>query len=132
MGLQQIKLNDSSVEEFKTVADGTFIKKMKSKDIKMDSYGVIKYMGTLWMSYMARQHSDIRFITVSPGATQGTNVFSHDSKGKEVFIKVAMKLMSCFGKVHGVKDGAKRYVDVLTDEETYKSGVFYASIKGVR
>jgi hypothetical protein len=40
--------------------------------------------------------------------------------------------MSCFGKVHGVKDGAKRYVDVLTDEETYKSGVFYASIKGVR
>jgi hypothetical protein len=105
---------------------------MKSKDHNMDSYGVIKYMGTLWMSYMARQHSDIRFITVSPGASQGTNATSNVSKSKRVFFKVAMKLMSFFGKAHGVKDGAKRYVDVLTDEETYKSGAFYASIKGVR
>jgi NAD(P)-dependent dehydrogenase (short-subunit alcohol dehydrogenase family) len=56
MGMQQVKLNDSSVEEFKTVADGNFIKNIKSKDHKMDSYGVIKYMGTLWMSYMARKH----------------------------------------------------------------------------
>jgi NAD(P)-dependent dehydrogenase (short-subunit alcohol dehydrogenase family) len=132
MGIKHVKLNDSSVEEFKTVADGTFIKKMKSKDHNMDSYGVIKYMGTLWMSYMARQHSDIRFITVSPGASQGTNATSNVSKSKRVFFKVAMKLMSFFGKAHGVKDGAKRYVDVLTDEETYKSGAFYASIKGVR
>jgi hypothetical protein len=84
------------------------------------------------MSYMARQHSDIRFVTVSPGATYGTNVNSNYSKSKEVFVNVAFKLMSFFGKTHGVKDGAKRYVDVLTDEETYKSGAFYASIKGVR
>jgi NAD(P)-dependent dehydrogenase (short-subunit alcohol dehydrogenase family) len=132
MGAKHVKLNDSSVEEFKTVADGTFIKKIKSKDDKVDSYGVIKYMGTLWMSYMARQHSDIRFVTVSPGASQGTNVFSGVSKSQQVIFKVVMKLMSFFGKVHGVEDGAKRYLDVLTDEETYKSGAFYASIKGVR
>jgi hypothetical protein len=81
---------------------------------------------------MARQHSDIRFVTVSPGASQGTNVFSGVSKSQQVIFKVVMKLMSFFGKVHGVEDGAKRYLDVLTDEETYKSGAFYASIKGVR
>jgi NAD(P)-dependent dehydrogenase (short-subunit alcohol dehydrogenase family) len=132
LGLQHVKLNDSSVEEFKAVVDGNFIKKRTSKDPVMDSYGVIKYMGTLWMSYMARRYSDIRFVTVSPGASQGTNATSSVSKSKQVFYKVAMKLMSCFGKAHGVKEGAKRYLDVLTDEETYKSGAFYASIKGVR
>jgi NAD(P)-dependent dehydrogenase (short-subunit alcohol dehydrogenase family) len=47
VGLQHVKLNDSSVGEFKTVADGTFIKKIKSKEHNIDSYGVIKYMGTL-------------------------------------------------------------------------------------
>jgi NAD(P)-dependent dehydrogenase (short-subunit alcohol dehydrogenase family) len=132
MGVKHVKLNDSSVEEFKTVADGTVFKKIKSKDVTMDSYTVIKYVGTLWMSYMARQHSDIRFVTVSPGATQGTNVMSSYSKTKQGFLKMALKLMSFIGKVHGVKEGAKRYLDVLTDEETYKSGAFYASIKGVR
>jgi NAD(P)-dependent dehydrogenase (short-subunit alcohol dehydrogenase family) len=130
--ITHVKLNDSSVEEFKTVANGTFVKEMHSSDPKMDSYGIIKYMGTLWMSAMARQHSDMRFVTVSPGASQGTNVMSHGSKSRTVFMKVAMKLMSFAGVAHGTKDGAKRYVDVLTDEETYKSGVFYGSIKGVR
>jgi NAD(P)-dependent dehydrogenase (short-subunit alcohol dehydrogenase family) len=132
MGIKHVKLTESSVEEFKTVADGTLMMKIKSKDPRMDSYGVIKYIGTLWMSAMARQHSDMRFVTISPGASQGTNATSNVSKSKAVFYKVAMKLMSFVGKAHGVKDGAKRYVDVLTDEETYKSGVFYGSIKGVR
>jgi NAD(P)-dependent dehydrogenase (short-subunit alcohol dehydrogenase family) len=132
MGVKQVKLTESSVEECKMVADGTLMKKIKSKDPRMDSYGVIKYIGTLWMSYMARQHSDIRFVTISPGASQGTNAISNLSKSQQVFFRLAMKLMACFGKAHGVKDGAKRYIDVLTDEETYKSGAFYASIKGVR
>lgn len=35
------------------------------------------------------------------------------------------------GKAHSVDVGAKRYVDVLYDEATYKSGVYYGSKKGV-
>ena len=32
--------------------------------------------------------------------------------------------------MHKLEDGAKRYIDALLDEDTYKSGVFYASKKG--
>jgi NAD(P)-dependent dehydrogenase (short-subunit alcohol dehydrogenase family) len=131
MGMQQVKLNDSSVEEFKTVADGNFIKNIKSKDHKMDSYGVIKYMGTLWMSYMARQHSNVRFVSISPGATSGTNGLASLPGYQRVIFKTAFFVMSFFGNSHGLETGAKRYVDALVDEETYKSGAFYASAKGM-
>ena len=36
------------------------------------AFGQAKYIGALWMAYLARQHPDRRFITVSPGATTGT------------------------------------------------------------
>jgi NAD(P)-dependent dehydrogenase (short-subunit alcohol dehydrogenase family) len=131
LGLQHVKLNDSSVEEFKAVVDGNFIKKRTSKDPVMDSYGVIKYMGTLWMSYMARQHSNIRFVSMSPGATSGTNGLAKLPWYQQAVFKTVFFVMGLFGKSHGVKMGAKRYVDALVDEETYKSGVFYASAKGM-
>ena len=36
------------------------------------AFGQVKYIGALWMAYLARQHPDRRFITVSPGSTSGT------------------------------------------------------------
>jgi NAD(P)-dependent dehydrogenase (short-subunit alcohol dehydrogenase family) len=131
MGIKRVECNDSSVEEFKTVADGEFIKNRKSMDPRMDSYGVIKYMGTLWMSYMARQHYSIRFVSISPGATSGTNGLSNLPGYQRVIFQAIFFVMGLFGKSHGVKTGAKRYVDALVDEETYKSGAFYALAKGI-
>lgn len=49
-----------------------------------------------------------------------------------VFVRAAMRFMQLLGKAHGVEDGAKRYVDVLTDHNTFKTGIFYASVKGVK
>ena len=40
------------------------------------------------------------------------------------------KVMLLIGKVHKLKVGAKRFIDGLQDE-SYKSGVFYASKSGV-
>ena len=36
------------------------------------AFGQAKYIGALWMGYLARQYPDRRFITVSPGNTTGT------------------------------------------------------------
>ena len=36
------------------------------------AFGQAKYIGALWMAYLARQYPDRRFITVSPGNTTGT------------------------------------------------------------
>ena len=36
------------------------------------AFGQAKYIGALWMAYLARHYPDRRFITVSPGNTTGT------------------------------------------------------------
>lgn len=40
-------------------------------------------------------------------------------------------VMEKMGKAHSVDVGAKRYIDVVYDQETYKSGVYYGSKVGV-
>ncbi|MEO0602043.1 MAG: short-chain dehydrogenase, partial [Myxococcota bacterium] len=80
-----------------------------------------------WISAMARRYPDIRFVSVSPGATTGTN--AADQVGafqRFLFTKVFFPLFTLLGRAHGLEVGAKRYVDVLTDA-TYESGRFYAS-----
>ena len=51
------------------------------------AFGQAKYIGALWMAYLARQHPDRRFITVSPGATTGTKA----STGLALPLRVAAK-----------------------------------------
>lgn len=133
MGLKRVPLNDHSVQAFKKVADGSFIlEEYKSSDARMDTYGIVKYMGTLWTSYMARQHPEIRFVSISPGASQGTNATSNLGTTSKIFFKVVMKVFALFGGAHGAKEGAKRYIDGLTDASstTFQTGEFYASKKG--
>ena len=96
----------------------------------MVAYGYVKYIAALWMSAMARKHSAIRFVTVSPGGTSGTNA-AEDAPAWVRFLFTSYfgtKLMSTFGLLHDLEDGAKRYVDVVVDP-TFKSDVFYASEK---
>ena len=76
-------------------------------------YGPIKYMAALWMSAMARQHKNIRFVTMSPGATAGTDGFNTQSPVKRFVMKGMMKIMLMIGIVHGVEVGAKRFVDAI-------------------
>jgi hypothetical protein len=75
------------------------------------------------MAYLARQHPDRRFITVSPGNTTGTQA----PNDLALPLRIAAKyVMPRLGIAHKLDVGAKRLVDGVTDP-TLSSGVFYAS-----
>ena len=75
------------------------------------------------MAYLARQYPDRSFITVSPGATTGTQA----SNDIALPLRIAAKyVMPALGISHKLDVGAKRLVDGVTDR-TLSSGVFYAS-----
>ncbi len=122
MGFARPDLPESSVDDFLDVAKGS----ARAFD-PMKDYGPVKYVGTLWMSAMARKHPNIRFVSVSPGMTTGTNA-AEEAPGiqKVIFKYIAFPVMTWLGRAHGVETGAQRYVDVLVDDK-YTSGRFYAS-----
>ncbi len=124
MGVKRPKLETSSVDEFVSIMDGSFFPKTNDPLVP---YGPVKYVAALWMSSLARQYPDVRLVTVSPGSTSGTNGGEDLAPlMKFIFTRVGPVLLPLFGLMHKVEQGAKRYVDVLNNE-SYKSGVFYAS-----
>ena len=111
----------TSADELATVIDGSYFAVGKA-DFNL-AFGQAKYIGALWMAYLARQYPDRRFITVSPGATTGTQA----SSGVSLPLRIAAKyVMPALGISHKLDAGAKRLVDGVTDP-TLSSGVFYAS-----
>ncbi len=111
----------TSADELATVIDGSYFADGKT-DFNL-AFGQAKYIGALWMAYLARQYPNRRFITVSPGATTGTQA----SSGVAPPVRVAAKyVMPALGISHKLDKGAKRLVDGVTDP-TLSSGVFYAS-----
>lgn len=121
-------LKSSSVDEFASIVDGSYF---GPKTDPMKSYGTIKYVAALWMSSMARKHPDIRFVTMSPGGTTGTELAGKLGGFQRVMMKnVVMPLMGLLGVMHPLEVGSKRYVDALNDE-SFQTGVFYASAGGV-
>ena len=126
MGMKRPDLKTSSVDEFASIANGVFFGDVTDP---MIPYGPVKYMGALWMSSLARKYPDVRFVTMSPGATSGTNAMNTLSPLKKLMFQGMFKVMALLGRVHGLEVGAKRFVDGLLNE-SYKSGVFYASKSG--
>jgi NAD(P)-dependent dehydrogenase (short-subunit alcohol dehydrogenase family) len=111
----------TSADELATVIDGSYFAGRKA-DFNL-AFGQAKYIGALWMAYLARQHPDLRFITVSPGNTTGTQAASD----LPLPMRIAAKyVMPALGLSHKLDVGAKRLVDGVTDP-TLSSGVFYAS-----
>lgn len=127
MGMKRPNLPTSSESEFASIIDGSFFGKVSDATIP---YGSIKYMGALWMSAMAKRHPAIKFITMSPGATTGTEGFDSLPVIKRWAMKGAMQMMLLFKKVHRVEQGAQRYLDGLFNAD-YQTGRFYASQKGL-
>ena len=127
MGMKRPEFKTSSVEEFAAVCEGRLYGHSKDPTVP---YGPIKFLGAMWMSSMARQHPGIRFVTMSPGATTGTEGFNTLSPVKRIAMKSMMRLMLMLGKVHRLEVGAKRFVDSLINE-SYESGGFYASRSGL-
>jgi NAD(P)-dependent dehydrogenase (short-subunit alcohol dehydrogenase family) len=115
------KFVSHSADEFAGVIDGSYFDGKKA-DFNL-AFGQAKYIGALWMAYLARQHPDRRFITVSPGNTTGTQAASDLPLPMRIGAKYVMPTL---GLSHKLDVGAKRLVDGVTDP-TLSSGVFYAS-----
>jgi NAD(P)-dependent dehydrogenase (short-subunit alcohol dehydrogenase family) len=111
----------TSADELATVIDGSYFADRKTD--RNLAYGQVKYIGALWMAYLARQHPDRRFITVSPGNTSGTE--GPNDLGLPLRL-AARYVMPHLGISHKLDVGARRLVDGVTDL-TLSSGVFYAS-----
>ena len=111
----------TSADELASAIDGSYFATHKP-DFNL-AFGQAKYIGALWMGYLARKYPDHRFITVSPGNTTGTGAAS----GLPLPMRVAAKyVMPALGLAHKLDVGAKRLVDGVTDP-TLSSGAFYAS-----
>ena len=125
MGAPQLK-TDGSVQEFVSLCNGKYYANKRSYNI----YGDTKLMAALWMASMARKYPEIRFVTMSPGATTGTSIYQ-TAPLLRVIMTPVLSIMQVFHKAHNVETGAKRYVDALYDESSYQTGVFYASANGI-
>jgi len=121
-------ITEGSIEEWTSVANGS---KFTAKSTHTDIYGAAKLMGALWTMSMARQHPKMRFITVDPGMARGTSGTSSLPLGQRLFVEAAMWVMQTLGKAHSVDVGAKRYVDVLLNEDDFKTGVWWGSKQGL-
>jgi NAD(P)-dependent dehydrogenase (short-subunit alcohol dehydrogenase family) len=111
----------TSADELATVIDGSYFAGRKP-DFNL-AFGQAKYIGALWMAYLARQNPDRRFVTVSPGNTTGTQA----PRDLPLPMRVAAKyVMPALGLAHKLDVGAKRLVDGVIDT-TLSSGTFYAS-----
>ena len=111
----------TSADELATVIDGSYFAG-RTPDFNL-AFGQAKYIGALWMAYLARQHPDRRFITVSPGNTTGTQAASDLPLPMRIAAKYVMPTL---GLAHKLDVGAKRLVDGVTDP-SLSSGEFYAS-----
>ncbi len=120
------RFTDHSSQEFASVIDGSFFE--GGKFDMMLSYGQIKYLGALWMGAMARMHPELRFITMSPGNTAGTDVLRDQPAPVRIIASriVLPYVLPALRIGHKLDVGAERFVKAVTDP-SLQSGVFYAS-----
>ena len=124
LGFKRPTFASTSTDELTAVIDGSYFAG-KKYDQNL-AFGQVKYIGALWMAHLARQYPDLRFITVSPGNTTGTQA----AAGAAPPLRFAAKhIMPRLGISHELEVGSKRLVDGVTDP-ALSSGVFYASAAG--
>jgi NAD(P)-dependent dehydrogenase (short-subunit alcohol dehydrogenase family) len=121
LGMKRPSFASTSADELATVIDGSYFAGRKA-DFNL-AFAQAKYIGALWISYLARRHPNLRFVTVSPGNTTGTGAPSDLPLPMRVAAKYALPAL---GFAHKLDVGAKRLVDGVTDP-TLSSGAFYAS-----
>jgi NAD(P)-dependent dehydrogenase (short-subunit alcohol dehydrogenase family) len=95
------------------------------------AYAQAKYIGALWIGALARKHPNLRFVTMSPGGTSGTEIAkSMPSAARFAFERIVMgSIGRRLGLSHSLHDGADRLALAVTDS-SYRGGVFYASHAG--
>jgi NAD(P)-dependent dehydrogenase (short-subunit alcohol dehydrogenase family) len=129
LGMKPVTMKTSSVNEFAAVLDGSYF---GEKFDPVQAYGYVKYAMTMWTLSMARKYPHLKFVVVSPGNTKGTEAAGSLPPAMQFMLKYFMMPIVfplIGGMVHKLGDGAKRFVDGISDDR-YKSGVFYASKEG--
>src|SRR6202167_926950 len=125
MRMKRPSFVSTSADELATVIDGSYFAGRKT-DPNL-AFGQVKYLGALWMAYLARRHPDRRLITVSPGSTSGTEGPNDFSLPLRLAARYVLTVVGpALGISHKLDVGARRLVDGVTDP-TLSSGVFYAS-----
>lgn len=115
----------SSADEFASVIDGSYFHGTKANTTL--AYGQAKFLGALWMSALAREHPDLRFITMSPGSTVGTEGPNSQPLPMRLAAKYVLPVIGPrLGIAHGLHVGARRLIDGITDH-SLRTGTFYAS-----
>jgi len=123
-GLKGSALNTHSSEELASILDGTYF---GEKFSVIQAYQLVKYVATLYISSLSRKYPDIKFISMSPGATSGTSVADNTAPMMKFLWNNIMPIMfSLFGMGHKVDKAAARFVDAISNQK-YKTGGFYAS-----
>lgn len=128
-GFDKPIVESGTVEEFASAIDGSkFVGKDDSYEV---TYSYAKLLGVLWTSSMARerQADNFRFVSVSPGATEGTNIAKDFPLKTKILYCALAPIMRFFGMSHDTDHGAKRYLDVVYETEKYDNGVFYGSVE---
>ena len=123
-GLKNSGLKTHSSEELESILDGSYF---GEKFSVMQGYQLVKYVATLYMSSLSRKYSDVKFISMSPGATSGTSVADNTAPMMKFMWNNVMPIFfKLFGMGHKVDKGAARFVDAISNNK-YKTGGVYAS-----
>lgn len=128
VGAAKPPIAEGSVAEWTSVVNG---EKFVDNKSYTDIYGAVKLMGAMWTMSMARKHPQMRFLTVDPGMSRGTAGTATLPWHQRWTMNAVMWVMQLIGKAHSVDAGAKRYVDVLLNDDTFTSGVWWGSEKGL-
>ena len=76
-GFFQPKIKTGSVDEFKSILDGSYFGSPKARSDSSTTYSYSKLVATYYMTSIAQKYPQLRIISVSPGATAGTNILDH-------------------------------------------------------
>ncbi|BBY85802.1 SDR family NAD(P)-dependent oxidoreductase [Mycolicibacterium tokaiense] len=117
-----------SADEFASVIDGSIFGERPNA---MAAYGQVKYLGALWLAATARKFPTLRFVTMSPGNTSGTNVMRNLPAPIRTLAQrfVFPVVLPAFGLAHPLATGSQRLAAAVSDDSLC-GGVFYASAAG--
>ncbi len=105
--MKRPELKTGSVEEFAASRDGSYFAGRKPDGTL--AYGQIRLVAALWMASMARQHPELRFLTMSPGKTAGAEVARDLPAPLRLLVKYVLTpvVMPLLGIVQPIEKGRR-------------------------
>ena len=100
VGAARPPIESGSLEEFKSVADGSKFRDSEKAASYTDYYGAVKLMGALWTMSMARKYPKCRFLTVDPGMARGTQGSASLPFLFRIVTEALMWVMQTIGRAH--------------------------------